>query len=341
MSKALKALGFTRAIISGFLLVLFVTAAVSGLDVVRLLSDSLVRFGMNLLLVIALIPPIRGGLGLNFGLPVGICAGLFGMVVAVETGLSQWPALAVALVVAIPLAVLGGIGYAWLLERVRGQEMMVGTYVGFSAVAFMCMVWLMAPFRNPEMVWALGGKGLRVTISLSRTLGSVLDGFLAFRMGNFVVPTGLLLFCAAACFLLRFYLNSSSGLALLAAGQNPLFARSCGVDVRAHRQRAMVASTLIAATGIIVYAQSFGFLQLYLAPLMMAFPSVASILIGGATVRHATIANAVIGTALFQTLLVVALPVTQQLIHGNISEVARVLVSNGMILYALTRAYEE
>ena len=47
--------------------------------------------------------------------------------------------------------------------------------------------------------------------------------------------------------------------------------------------------------------------------------------------------QALIGVVLFQTLLTVAMPVTNQLIQGNISEIARVIVSNGMILYALTR----
>jgi simple sugar transport system permease protein len=60
-------------------------------------------------------------------------------------------------------------------------------------------------------------------------------------------------------------------------------------------------------------------------------------LIGGASTREAKVLNAIIGVVLFQTLLTVAMPVTNQLIEGNISEIARVIVSNGMILYALTR----
>jgi simple sugar transport system permease protein len=100
----------------------------------------------------------------------------------------------------------------------------------------------------------------------------------------------------------------------------------------------VVLSTVLAAIGIIVYAQSYGFLQLYMAPLMMAFPAVAAILIGGASLQRATIFNVIIGTVLFQTLLTTALPVTSRVIQGDISEVARLIISNGMILYALTRS---
>ena len=39
----------------------------------------------------------------------------------------------------------------------------------------------------------------------------------------------------------------------------------------------------IAAVGILVYAQGFGFMQLYNGPMMMGFTSVAAVLIGGKT----------------------------------------------------------
>jgi simple sugar transport system permease protein len=88
---------------------------------------------------------------------------------------------------------------------------------------------------------------------------------------------------------------------------------------------------------MVIYCQSLGLVQLYRAPLMMAFPAVAAVLIGGASARKATVWHAVLGTVLFQTLLTIALPVTRSVIEGDISEVAKTIISNGMILYALTR----
>ena len=96
-------------------------------------------------------------------------------------------------------------------------------------------------------------------------------------------------------------------------------------------------STVLAAVGIVVFAQSYGFVQLYTAPLLMAFPAVACLLIGGASVSRATLTHVIIGTFLFQSILTVALPVTSQVIQGDISETARLIIQNGMILYALTR----
>jgi simple sugar transport system permease protein len=45
----------------------------------------------------------------------------------------------------------------------------------------------------------------------------------------------------------------------------------------------------------------------------------------------------IIGTVLFQSILTMALPMTSQVIQGDISETARLIIQNGMILYALTR----
>ena len=99
-----------------------------------------------------------------------------------------------------------------------------------------------------------------------------------------------------------------------------------------------ILSTIIGAVGIIVYSLSFGYLQLYLAPLYMAFPAVAAVLIGGASISKVNISHVIIGTFLFQGLLTVALPVANQLFpEGNLSEVLRMIVQNGIILYALTR----
>ena len=99
-------------------------------------------------------------------------------------------------------------------------------------------------------------------------------------------------------------------------------------------------STWLAAVGILVYEQGFGFIQLYTAPNNMTLPAVAAILIGGASVNKASIPNVIIGTILFQGIVTMTPTVLNSLIHMDMSEVIRVIVSNGMIVYALTRKTE-
>ena len=134
-------------------------------------------------------------------------------------------------------------------------------------------------------------------------------------------------------------MRSKTGIAISAGGANPMFARAAGLNVDRNRIIANIISTVLGAVGIIIYAQSFGFTQLYMDPLLMAFPAVAGILIGGASVRRARIMHVLIGAMLFQGLMATTMPVTNTLLAGtDLSETVRMIVQNGVILYALTQA---
>lgn len=351
---ALKSFGLPRIIIVIFLLALWVIAAAVGIPFGRLLYDCIVRSGMWIILVLAMLPGIRAGIGLNFGLSIGILAGLVGMLISIEimstAGIVsdslgwQFAGLFMGMIFAIPIAVLFGWGYGYLLNKVKGQEMMVSTYTGFAMVSLMSIGWLVLPFRAPEMAWPIG-IGVRVTVAIQERFGQVLNMFgdpgLIFSDAAWF-PTGLILFAGLVCLLIWLYFRSKSGTAMTAVGDNPRFAESCGISVDKARMRGTIMSTVLGAIGIVVYAQSFGFIQLYQAPLMMGFPAVAAILIGGASVKKATVFNVILGTFLFQSILVTAQPVANQ-IAGNVSNVAeitRLIIQNGIILYALAQKSE-
>lgn len=340
VTRLYNIIGLPRLIIGIFLIVFLIAAAVVGLPLPMLYGSLLVRFGMNAVLVLALIPAIKAGTGLNFALPLGIMAGLIGAVVAIEFKIAGALSFLVALGVSIPLAIIVGYLYGILLNHIKGQEMIVGTYVGFSVVSGMCIFWLLAPFKNPEMVWAYGGTGLRNTILLQSSFDKILNNFLGFSIGGIEIPTGLLLFFALLCVLVWLFGKTRTGNAMHVAGSNPRFAKSCGINIDKMRILGIVISTVLACVGILVYSQSYGFLQLYQGPLMMAFPAAAAILIGGASPRHASISHVIVGTILFQSLLVVAPPVINVIVEGSFSEIFRGIVSNGVILYALATKWE-
>ena len=335
-------IGIPRLIIASFLLFLVVVAFATGLPMGQIFSAMLTRFGMNALLVLALIPTILSGTGPNFGLPLGIICGLIGTTLAIELDLRGFPAFFFAIGVSLPMGSLVGWLYGLLLNRVKGQEMTVGTYMGFSIVSIMCVFWLMAPYASPEMIWPYGGEGLRNTIVLDGRMAQLLDGFLAFSipMGNgqvLRIPTGLLLLTAISCLLLWMFMRTKTGVAMQIVGANARFAESSGLNVNKYRIIGSVLSCAMAAAGIVVYSQSYGFIQLYQAPLYMGMYSVSAILIGGASLQRATITQALVGTFLFNALLVIALPVANEVMTSDISEIMRVIISNGIILYALSR----
>lgn len=336
----LKAFGLPRIIITVFLLLLFCIAPLGGVSISQSISDVLMRFGQNAVLVLAMVPMIHSGCGLNFGLPLGIIAGLLGGTLAIQANVVGAASFIVALLIAIGFAICFGMMYGALLNRVKGGEMMIATYVGYAAVAFMCMMWLLLPYSHPQMVWGYKGRGLRTTISTEGFYSKILSGFGDFTIFGVNVPTGSLLFFALLALLMWAFLHTKVGTAMTAVGSNPVFARACGINTDRIRTLSVVMSTVLGAIGIIVYQQSFGFIQLYMGPFYMALPAVSAILIGGASVNKAGIANVIIGTFLFQGIVTMTPSVMNSLMHTDMSEVIRIIASNGMILYALTRKTE-
>lgn len=335
--STVRNLGIARSIIGVFLVYLLIQAYFLELPMEQLFSSMLTRFAMNGILALAMIPTIKSGMGPNFALPIGIVCGLVGGTIAIEAGLKSWNALAAALAIGIVLGGVVGWFYAMLLNRIKGQEMTVGTYCGFSIVSLMCIFWTLAPYTNTEMIWPYGGTGLRNTISLNGWFNKILDECWRFEVWGVRVPTGTLICFLLACVLMKLFLQSKTGIAMTVVGSNPRFARSMGLKVDKYRMIASVLSNALAAAGMLVYAQSFGFLQLYQAPLFMAFFAVASVLIGGASMKQITVANVLIGNFLFQSVLVVSMPVANVIFTDNMSEILRIVISNGIILYALTR----
>lgn len=338
LKQVVKQIGLPRFIMISFFLVLCVAALMLKLPLNMIISDILVRVGMNGVLVLAMVPAILCGIGLNFGLSIGILAGIVAGLISIEFNLKGWAGITAAIAFAIPIGAIVGYLYGLLLNKVKGSEMMVGTYAGFSAVALMCIGWLLLPFNSPELKWPIG-QGLRTTITLDTHYGKILDKFLAFKIGGITIPTGLLLFVCLCAFLMYLFLKSKTGIKMVAAGSNPQFAKASAIDTNKMRILGTILSTVLSAVGIVIYSQSFGFYQLYNAPLMMGFSAVAAILIGGASTGKAKIRHIFIGTLLFQGLLSIGLPVANAMVpEGNLSEVLRIIISNGIILYALTKA---
>ena len=153
-----REMGVPRLLIAGFVLALFATAVATKMDIGSLVTDSIVRVARNGVLVLALLPAIQGGIGLNFGLPLGIICGLVGCVFTLNAAIGGVPGLLVATGIGRPRHSSG--------RRVRlapesharpgddGRH-----HLGFAVVSGMSIFWLLAPFTNPTLIWAIGGKG--------------------------------------------------------------------------------------------------------------------------------------------------------------------------------------
>ncbi len=338
INSFIKDFGWPRVIIGLFLVALFVAAPFFGVRLDTSLNDVIVRFGMSSIMVLSMVPMIQSGCGLNFGIPVGLVAGMIGAVMSLEFNLVGAPGIIVAMLVGLAFAALFGWIYGELLNRVKGDEMIIATYVGFSFVFFMNMMWLILPFSNPASVQGFKGEGLRTTISVQEYWIHAISDFMKIEVNKYlIVPTGMLVFFAFMSFLVWGFFKTKMGTAMTAVGSNPDYARASGISIDKMRTISVVLSTMIAAVGMVVYQQSFGFIQMYNAPLAFVFPSVAAVLLGGASVNKATIMHVIIGTFMFQGILTMTPSVINSAINIDVSEIIRIIVSNGLIVYALTR----
>lgn len=333
----LSKVGATRLFMTVFVLILLVAMPLAGISTTDFISNVLVRIGMNGIMVLAMLTSILCGAGVNYGLPIGILSGLLGGVLSLEWNLTGWLGFSVAILISVPVAAIFGWLYGILLNNVKGSEGTIGTYVGYSITAFFCILWLALPFKNPAILWSQGA-GVRNAVAVTQNYEKILDGFLAFRIGPIRIPTGLLLAFCGLCLIIWLFTRSRTGLIMRTVGQNPLFAAASGVNVNKYRILGVLISSVLAAIGIIVYSQSYGFYNLYLAPQKMAFPAIAAVLIGGASNRKVSISNVVIGVILYQCMITFAPPVANAVLpSGNVTEVVRMLISNGVILIALTK----
>ena len=347
--KILDVIGIPRLIVFLFFIAIVITAAVNNIDVASYFSSTLKYWGMWGILVLAMVPSIKSGIGPNFGVSLGIVCGLLGTLLAVEFGITSsvnalipgfgpWAAFLFAILVSAILAWFMGVGYGKILNMVKGSEMTVTTYIGYSVIFLMCIVWFRAPFQSGEIKWPVGGVGVRNSVAMESSFGEILNKFLGFNIGKVYIPTGIILFVLGMCLIVHLYFRTKTGLAIEAVGSNPTFARASGINVDKMRVTSIAISTVLGAIGIVVYTQGFGYLQAYTAPLQMGFICVASVLIGGATTTRATIMNVLIGTFLYQGLIIFTPPVSNELLAGtDISDTMRQIIQNGVILYALAQ----
>lgn len=326
-----------QVVISCYLLVLFIAAAYLGMNISELLSESILKFVMNGVMVLAMIPMINAGVGMNFGLAVGLVSGLIGMCISIEFRLTGLIGLLASMLFAIPIAIVFGNIYAWILNQVKGREDIAAIFIGYSLIPLMNFFWTVAPFTNREMLYPIGGSGLRPQISLDNYFGNVLEQIGVIRIGGVEIPMGILLAYAIVALAVYLFYKTNYGKMMLAVGENETYCKLSGISINKVRTTAVILSTVLGAIAICIYAQTYGFVELYDAPKSFAFPAVSAILIGGCIGKRATVFHAILGTYLYQTIYLLSAPIANIILIPQISEILRMIITNGIILYAFLK----
>lgn len=317
-----------------FMAILLAAAAVIDMSMVRILNDALIKWAMNGVIVLSLIPMINVGAGRNFGMSIGLSAGLVGMIFSVNGRYASWGGFFYSIALGMAVAVVFGFLYAKILNHLKLNEEIVGTFAGYSFIPVMNLFYTFAPVSNRQMLYPIGGQGLRPKVNLDNYFGQVLDNLWQVRIGELVIPLGLLLFFFGIGFLLWLFSKTRTGMIFSAIAENDKFVQLSGISVNRYRTIGIIMSTVIAAVGVVVYSQSYGILHLYDGPFMMSFPAVSAIVIGGASPKKATVKNALIGTFLYQTTYLLSIPVANALLLPEMAEILRTIITSGIILYA-------
>ena len=284
--------------------------------------DIINRVGMNGILVLSMIPSICCGIGLNFGISIGILCGLLSTVISIELNLYHINGFIFSILFSIILSIITGIVYGKILNLFKDNEMTVSTYIGFASTSLMSIFWIIIPFKSPDMILTIGGKGLRNTISLENSFGNIFNTYQN------------IIFFLLICLIFNIFFNTKTGIAMKTVGINPKYAINCGINPNKYRILGTILSNILSAIGIIIYSANYGYIQLYQSPLMMPFPIVASILLGGASIKKASISNAIIGVFIFQTLITISTPLINIVLKdSSLSDSIRMSLSYGIILF--------
>src|SRR5574344_1908683 len=99
IKEFISKVGIARFIIGLFLLSLFIAAPAAGISIKSSLENVIARFGMFAILVLSLIPMIEAGCGLNFGIPIGIVAGILGAVISLEFNIGGFAGIFLAMAI--------------------------------------------------------------------------------------------------------------------------------------------------------------------------------------------------------------------------------------------------
>ena len=120
------------------------------------------------------------------------------------------------------------------------------------------------------------------------------------------VPMVLGIIIAVVGLFMVYFFKTKLGQDCRSIGNSQQIGNVAGIDVDRTRIIATIMSTVLAAWGMIIYLQDMGHVSTYTVQRNIGFFSVATILVGGATVARANVKNVMLGLILFHGMSVVS-----------------------------------
>lgn len=317
-------------------LISFKYAAVS---VSFLASEVFTRFVRNMLFVLALILPVTCGMGINFAIIVGALSAQAAIVVAVDLNLTGIPVILFSFVLSILLAVIFGALVAWLLNKAKGNEMIVSIMIGqISAVVFqfvfMVAYGLIIQPKNEDILLD-SGVGVRSMLDAAN-LSQAFKSIMPFTMDGKVYSAFPLVIIALFTLFLIYLQRSRLGVLAKAVGSDMRNAGLIGINSDRIRSLCIIISTVFAAVSQVIAIADYGTVKVYTGHAGIDTYAAAAILVGGASIREAKLRNCFIGVLLFHTLFITS-PMAGQNLFSNpsVGEYFRSFLAYGIIVIAI------
>ena len=329
-----------------FMVICVVGYILSGAQLGFITSELANRLVRNTFLVLSLIIPIIAGMGINFGIPLGAMAAQVGLIFSQDLGFTGLLGIAVAAVIAFPIAIVLGIFSGNVLNRAKGREMITSMMLSFFMLGVYMLVIMfftgtIIPIRDKSMLLS-SGVGIKNSISLA-TAGAI-DNALKYRIQlpigkdqiKFDVPVLTIFIIGLLCVFITYFKKTKLGQNMRAVGLDQDVANNSGLNSDKIRVKSIVYSTVLAAFGQLIYLQNIGTLATYAGLDQAALYAAAALLVGGASILKASIVNAIIGTALFHLMFII-MPLAGKEVTGDamVGEFLRTFISYAIVTISL------
>ena len=329
-----------------FMVICLVGYVLSGAQLGFITSELANRLVRNTFLVLSLIIPIIAGMGINFGIPLGAMAAQVGLIFSQDLGFTGLLGIAVAAVIAFPIAIVLGLFSGNVLNRAKGREMITSMMLSFFMLGVYMLVIMfftgtIIPIRDKSMLLS-SGVGIKNSITL--TTAGALDNALKYRIQiplgkdqiKFDVPVLTIFIIGILCVFITYFKKTKLGQNMRAVGLDQDVANNSGLNADKIRVKSIVYSTVLAAFGQLIYLQNIGTLATYAGLDQAALYAAAALLVGGASILKASIVNAIIGTALFHLMFII-MPLAGKEVTGDamVGEFLRTFISYAIVTISL------
>lgn len=311
----------------------------SGMSLRYLTAEVYTRFIRNMLFTLALILPVTCGMGINFAIIVGAISAQMAVVFALDLNLAGIPVLLFVTGVSILLSVIFGELVAVLLNKARGNEMIVSIMIGQLSSVIYQFIFMVAygTVIHPVNTEILLERGIGVRSMLdAKNISEIFKSILPFQFDGKTYTLFPVVIIIVFSLILYYLQKTKLGVLAKAVGSNLNHANTLGIKSNRIRSICIVISTIFAAMSQIIFIGDFGTINVYTGHLGLDTFAAAAILVGGASIKEARMRNCFVGVILFHALFITS-PLAGQNLFNNpsVGEYFRSFLAYGVIVIAI------